>query len=601
MPASASGDVGSRLLSFARQQPDAPALQAPGLRPMTWGSLGGRIQAEAARLAAWSIGRGHVVAAAMPDRATGAALLAVLPAAATLAMLDPSLAPEAYVALLRRLRPKALIVPARGTHALEEAGRRLGIATVEARPDASGEAGGFELRLSRPTPSLDADVPCRPAWAYVGVTSGTTGRPKLVPHGHAQVLATAQAMGERLAMTPADVSAHLTPLHLANGQRTAFLLSMLNGGSVRCLPEADASALLGAIDADEVSYVSASFAIQRELVERFRTGTSVRSSRLRFVRVASGRLEPDEFAALEVAFGVPVVTGLGATEPGIVLHQRLPPLPRTRGSVGDPVACDVRLVDTRGRPVGPGEIGELQVRGPQVFDGYVDDPALDAASFVEGWFRLGDLARADDRGDYYIVGRTSELINRGGEKLAPLEIDAALRAIAGVADAAAFGVPHPRLGQEVVAAIVRRPGAIVSVEEVQSRVRATLGARRSPRQVWFVDALPRNDAGKILRSALPEWVGYRAPTADAEAPSRDLSALEASLAGLWSAALGVVPIDPDRRYLDEAGHAGRGATLVAQVRTVFGVELSPRSLAEEAGTVAGMARAVERARRTPAA
>ena len=604
MPPNGEAGVAGRLRAFAASQPDAPALSAPRMRPMRWSGLRERTDALRRCLASWGIGPGDLVAATTADRPLGAGMLAVLPASCTLAMLDPGLAPEVYAALLRRLRPRAAIVPAGIGHPLEAAARTLGLATLGAVADEPDVAGAFALTLAHAGVSPAPRGVASAAWAYVGVTSGTTGAPKLVPHGHRQVLATARAMGERLAMTPRDVSAHLTPLHLANGQRTAFLLALLNGGCVHVLPEADAGALLDAIGADEVSYVSASFAIQRELLERLRAGRCARSSRLRFVRAASGRLEPDEFARLEGAFGVPAVTGLGTTEAGIVLHQRLPPAPRTPGSVGDPVACEVRLVGADGRAAVPGEIGELQVRGPQVFDGYVDDAALDAASFVDGWFRLGDLARVDGRGDYTIVGRTSELINRGGEKLAPLEIDAALRSIAGVADAAAFGVPHPRLGQEVVAAVVRGAGATLAAEDVQALVRAALGARRSPRRVWFVDALPRNDAGKVLRSALPRWVGFEASAFDEEAHEdrrAPPTALEAALAGLWGHALGVAPVELDHRYFDDPFHAPRGADLLAQVQAVFGIALAPGALAGEAGTVEGMARAVARLRGTPAA
>ena len=148
----------------------------------------------------------------------------------------------------------------------------------------------------------------------------------------------------------------------------------------------------------------------------------------------------------------------------------MPPAPRKRDSVGAPVECEIRLVDDDGRVVERGEVGELQVRGPQVFDGYVDDPGLNATAFVDGWFRMGDLARIDEGGEVHVVGRANEVINRGGDKISPAEVDAALLSLSGVADAATFGIAHPRLGQEVVAAVVRRPGAAVTADEVQARV-----------------------------------------------------------------------------------------------------------------------------------
>ena len=165
---------------------------------------------------------------------------------------------------------------------------------------------------------------------------------------------------------------------------------------------------------------------------------------------------PRRWTGSKPPFGVPVITALASTEAGTIAHQGLPPAPRVRGSVGPLVGCEVRLADVAGRVVAPGEIGEVQVRGAQVFDGYFDDAELNAASFVDGWFRMGDLARFDAAGELHLVGRIKEQINRGGEKISPAEIDAVLRSLPGIADAGAFPVPHPRLGEEVAGGWQRR-------------------------------------------------------------------------------------------------------------------------------------------------
>ena len=173
-----------------------------------------------------------------------------------------------------------------------------------------------------------------------------------------------------------------------------------------------------------------------------------------------------------------------------------------------------------GSAVPDGEVGEIQVRGPPVFDGYLDDPALNAAAFVDGWFRTGDLGRRAADGEVHLVGRAKEVINRGGDKIAPLEIDAALHALPGVVDAAAFGVPHPRLGEEVVAAVVAQDASSFDTDAALAQLRAVLGARRAPRRIWIVDALPRNDAGKVLRRSMAAWVGFD-PAAHADAADVD--------------------------------------------------------------------------------
>ena len=265
--------------------------------------------------------------------------------------------------------------------------------------------------------------------------------------------------------------------------------------------------------------------------------------------------------------------------------------------MGPLVDCEVRLVDADGRVVPPGEVGEIQVRGPQVFDGYFDDPELDAASFLDGWFRMGDLGRFDDAGELCLAGRVKEVINRGGDKISPLEIDAVLRSFPGVSDAAAFAVPHPRLGEEVVAAVVVRPGVPLGAETVLAHANRVLGANRAPRRVWFVDGLPRTDGGKIRRGELPALVGFRGPAHDGRvvaAPAVAGSPTELALAALWAEVLQVRSIRRDADFFQLGGNALLGADLLHKVRAVFGVELTLEALRQEAATVAGMARLIGR-------
>ena len=597
-------DLTAHFLDLAARAPDAPALMAPGRETMTRGSLARHVERLRETLSAWGIGRGDVVAWSGGDRIDTAAAIAILPVSCTLAPLNPAATFDVVHGVLSRLKPKAVVVPRDGDAPVVRAARALGIAEIAVDSAGRREAGSFGLVLARRTPSLERGDRLSPAWALIGATSGSTGRPKLVPHGHRQIVACALATGERLAFGPSDVSGHLRSLHLAGGIRNAFMQSLVCGGAVNVLPESNLGALADECSRGNVTYVSASFTLFRELIARLGTRGGFDRGRLRFVRVASGRLEPAEMDRLEALLGVPVVTGLASSETGSTAQQALPPAPRKRGSVGTPVACEVRLVGEDGRVVPPGAVGELQVRGPQVFDGYVDDPGLSAAAFVDGWFRMGDLARIDEDGEIFLVGRANEVVNRGGEKISPVEVDAALRSLPGVADVAAFGVPHARLGQEVVAAVVREPGSDLTAQAVQAHAREHLGARFAPRHVWFVDALPRNDAGKVNRSALPAWVGCDARMLDDAAAPADQSAptpFEAALAGLWAGVLRVREVPRDADFFMLGGDSLRGAALLEQVRTLFGVELPVERLFDDAGTVGGMARLIEAARAKPAA
>ena len=202
----------------------------------------------------------------------------------------------------------------------------------------------------------------------------------------------------------------------------------------------------------------ASFAFHRELLACSPILSSrSRNSGLRFLRSGSGRLHPDEAERLADAAGAPVLMGLSATEAGAIAHDPLPPAPRRRGGVGLPVLDEVGVLASDGVSVTRYGQGEIVVRGPTVFDGYFDDPALTAKSFAGDWFRTGDLGRIDDDGFVFVTGRCKEVINRGGEKISPLEVDAVLETLPGVREAATFSVRHPTLGEEVVAAVVRPP------------------------------------------------------------------------------------------------------------------------------------------------
>jgi acyl-CoA synthetase (AMP-forming)/AMP-acid ligase II len=587
-------DPTAHLLAWPELQPFAPALVVHGRPPLTFHGLAERIRAVRSKLEAWGISRGDAVVWLNVDRPESAAAQAIMPSSSTIMPVSASITADAGADILGRVRPKAVAVPQGSSHLIAELAHRLRIALIEVRRDPLAPAGAFDIELVRPDVSLESPQRMAPDIAWLLGTSGSTGKPKLVPHGRRQVMAMIRAVRERLGIGPGDVSAHAVPLHLANGMRAAYMWSLLNGGAVEILPEADPDALLAAIARGGVSYYSASFAIQRELLVRLAASDGVSSGRLRFVRVASGRLEPEEMDRLEALLNVPVITGLASSESGFVAHQGLPPMPRLRGSVGTALGSEIRIVDDRVNDVPPGEVGEILVRGPQVFDGYLDDPSATAAAFSDGWVRMGDLGRRDEHGERCVVGRVKEIINRGGEKLSPSAIDPVMRAVRGVADAAAFGIPHPRLGEEVVAAVVRAHGGDCVAEDVIAAVRAKLGPRAAPRHVWFVDRLPRNDAGKLQRNLLADRFG--APAA-AAAFARDAvetrTPLEIALAALWSSVLGVDRVHAHDRFFAPGGDVRSGAQLAELIRSVFGVAIRPEVLLAEPRTLRSMSRAIE--------
>ncbi len=588
-------DVQARLLQHAASRPGAPFLAVPGRPTMHWGALACHVARVRERFTAWGLARGDIVAVSTADRTMAATLFACAPVSSTVTMIPGGPTEDACRVLLTRMSARAVVVPAGAFGALGAAARALGLPTIVASP--CEDAGAFELSCDAPSPVPTPRRPIHPpGWAYVGITSGTTDRPKLVPYSHRAIVRISDALGAVLRIVRDDVSALVTPIHLANGQRTAFLLPVMHGGSVICLPEGGVESLVAALRGGRITFLSATFTILRALLERADRDSSLRSPALRFLRVASGTLDPDEIRRLEDRFAVPVVTGLATTETGVITHQRLPPEPRTVGSAGAPLLAEIRLLGDDGEVPPRGAAGEVLVRGPQVFDGYLDDAALDAGSRLDGWFRTGDLARFDEAGDLYVVGRVKEVINRGGEKIAPLEIDAALRAIPGVVDAAAFGIPHPTLGEEIVAAVVRGEGATVTEHEVLDAVRVRLGARRAPRRLWFVDALPRNRADKVLRTSLRVRFASAASVGSAASPDDPPpSPFAAALMALWCSVLGVPRVPSGATFHSLGGDAGSAEDLVARIHAAFGVQVPAPTPGHGDETLDAMARSIERA------
>jgi acyl-CoA synthetase (AMP-forming)/AMP-acid ligase II len=593
-----AASIADALLAIAARSPDAAALYAPARTTGTFGDLAAQIAYVRDTLAAWNIAPGDVVTGVAGAREEMAGLCATLCAQSTFAPLSAHLSVEHYSDLLDRLRPHAVFVPDRADHALAGAARARGLRIVRVVPDAALPVGRYRLEL---VDRAAANVPpprSLAGLAYLLVTSGTTGRPKLVPGHHRQQVMRAQIMARWLDYSPSDRTVHIVPMHMGHGLRASLMDVLLSGASVVCLPEGDVTAFVQGLEQFRPTCLSAGFTVYRQLLARGpELASQLRAYLLRFARAGSGRLEPEEVDALEQLFEAPLLVSYSSTETCAISHDPLPPAQRRRGAAGLPVACELRVLDAANRIVEDGSAGELVVRGPLVCSGYVDDAELTARSFVDGWFRTGDAGRIDGDGYVYITGRIKELINRGGEKISPREIDRVLETVPGVEEAATFGVPHATLGEEIVAAIVRASGADLDEASVLAHARARLGPSRVPRAIHFVDQLPRTETGKLSRAALAAraWHDGRhdAPT---QLPA---SALEAELAALWMPFVRNTQLRREDDFFLAGGDSLGGARLLMRVRATYGVTLKMSSLFGEAATIAGMARVIEARRAAP--
>jgi acyl-CoA synthetase (AMP-forming)/AMP-acid ligase II len=427
--------------------------------------------------------------------AAAGALLALWTRGYAPAPLDLRLGTADLAARLRLVRPGVVLVGPQQRAVVAAALAAAGLTEAALVEVGDAPAAWRDLPPARPA---RADEP-----GLVVFTSGTTGAPKGVLLSRANLLMCAAAVAEAQVLGPADCALNALSLAHVNAPVVALLATVLSGGNVILLRRFEPAqfwrlaALHGATWANLVPPLIATLARYPRAAEGLLPAT------LRFVRSASAPLPVPVLAAFEQAFGVPVVESYGISEAASqVTINDPPPGQRVPGSVGTPRGVRLRLVDEQGAEVARGEPGEVLVQGPSVMQGYLDDPAATAVAIRDGWLHSGDLGVLDDDGRLRLVGRRTEIINRGGEKIAPRVVEDALLEHPDVRDVAAVGVPDPIYGEEIKAFVVLRDGSALRERDLRAVAAARLPLHARPRHWEIVAAIPRNAAGKVLRREL---------------------------------------------------------------------------------------------------
>lgn len=482
--------------------PSHPALVVPDGGPVvTYGALQKQVHDFAAMLHALGLGRGDRVAMALPNGIEViVAFFGIATAAATAAPLNPAYTTEEFRFYLEDIAAKALIVPMGGG---EQARTAAPAATllIEASLAVDGCV-RFIVRGASSLPRVQTD-PAPDDVALFLHTSGTTSRPKGVPLSHANLLASTTNVATTYALTPVDVSLCVMPLFHVHGLVASTLATFRSGGTVVVPPRFSASAFWPTVKTHRVTWYTAVPTIHQVLLARADEdhAPAPGTSSLRFIRSCSSALAPATLTQLEARFGCPVTEAYGMTE---AAHQMtsnpLPPGLRRPGSVGRGTGVHVAIMDEKGHLLPIGVPGEVVIQGPNVTRGYYNNPAANAAAFTDGWFRTGDQGVLDADGYLTLVGRLKELINRGGEKISPREIDEALLTHPAVAEAVSFGVPDAKYGEEVAAAVVLRRETTEAALITHCRER--LAAFKVPKQIYLVPHIPRTATGKVQRRAV---------------------------------------------------------------------------------------------------
>jgi acyl-CoA synthetase (AMP-forming)/AMP-acid ligase II/acyl carrier protein len=574
--------------------PDHPALLAPETEPLSYRALADVIETTGLRLRRLGIGRNDRVALVLPNGPEMAAAFLSVSAWATAAPLNPAYRAEELAFYLDDLDARALVVLDGFETPARSVARERGIAVVELILEGEG-AGTFRLEgESAGAPSADGRAE-RGDVALVLHTSGTTSRPKQVPLTHGNLAASASNIQRWLALGLEDRCLNVMPLFHIHGLMAALSASMVGGASVVCTPGFYAPEFFGWLRAFEPTWYTAVPTMHQAILERAAAGET--GAPLRFVRSSSASLPPRVMAALEETFGCPVVEAYGMTE---AAHQMTsnPTGAGTQkpGAVGLPAGPEVAIMDEAGRLLGQGETGEVVIRGANVTAGYVANPEANTSAFTDGWFRTGDEGHLDADGYLFLSGRIKELINRGGEKIAPREIDEVLLDHPAVQQATAFAAEHPRLGEEVAAAVVRAPGAEVTERQLQAFVGTRLAHFKVPRRIVFVDEVPKGPTGKLQRIGLADTLGVRfEEQAQPDLPhTPPRTPVEEVVAGLWTDVLGAGDLSVHERFLNAGGDSMLAMRLISRMRDALQIELSIVDFFD-AATIADQAALVEEA------
>ena len=485
-------------------QDAATAILAPGRPSLRYGDLKALVRGVGGQLRAAGISRDDRVVLVAPNGPEAASGFLAIAGVCQCAPLNPGYRDAELAHYLNDLRPKLVVHVDGGPVAVAAS---LGIATAEMRIDSSQPAGMFSLP-QLPAAGRDVAVDAS-ATALLLHTSGTTSRPKLVPLDWTNLQSSAQNITTALQLTAADRCLNIMPLFHIHGLIASVLSTLHAGGSIVCTPGLIAPSFFDWMDEFAPTWYSAVPTMHQSILARAtRHPESLRRSRLRFVRSSSAPLPVAVLHELEATFGVPVIEAYGMTE---AAHQMtsnpLPPAVRKPGSVGRAAGPEVTVLDASGKPASSGEEGDVCIRGGNVTTGYLENVTANQESFRNGWFYTGDRGRMDADDYLFLTGRTKEIINRGGEKISPREVDEVLMGHHAVRQCLTFALPDSQLGEEVGVAVVRRADASVEEAQLQRFVTDHLADFKVPRRVFFLDEIPTGPTGKLQRIGLAERLG----------------------------------------------------------------------------------------------
>lgn len=583
--------VGGLLDFYARTTPTAPALLAPGRRPLSYGELGATTEHLVRTLRGFGTAPADRIAVALPRGADSALALIAVASACACIPVNPELTVDELQRYFSELKLTALVTRGDMNSASRDVAKALDIAVIDFMLGPETDLGGCEFIGPTIGPACANGAARADDDAFILLTSGTAARPKMVPLTHRNVCLSAYNAGRVLSLTSHDRLLNALPLFHAHGLISGLLTALAAGSSVICTEGFDAQSFLGWMRDLQPTWYTAVPTIHRALLTAAEADPDrFRSSTLRVIRSASASLAPAILEGLEALFGVPVLETYGMTEAASQIAANPFEL-RKIGSVGRAAGPEIAIMDATGRMCARGEQGEIMLRGPNMSRGYYNDEAATQAAFRKGWFRTGDLGYLDADGYLFIVGRIKDVINRGGQKVSPLEVEEVLLSHPAVLEAGVFAIPHPKLGENIAAVVVLRANSEATSDQLRQFTRKRLAAYKVPSLIRSVAALPRGASGKIKRNALSELISAASDGTETQSPR---TALETELAEIWAKLLELPQVGVDQEVFALGADSLAATQMRSRLRERFNVDFSFEDIFDCA-TVAALAERIETA------
>ena len=561
------------------KRPSATAISAPKRRPLTYSNLYDFMEEIIGQLSSFGFEPTDRIAIVMPNGPEMATLFLAVSSCATSAPLNSEYKESDFDFYLTDLNAKALIIHAELDSAARRAAEAHNLPIIELIPKIDDEAGRFSLSSQKNLHPVERKFTTSEDVALVLHTSGTTSRPKLVPLTHANLIDSANSIQEALNLSQNDCCLNVMPLFHIHGLVGVLLSSVRAGAEIHCTPGFSGSQFFKWFKESQPTWYSAVPTMHQAILNRAESHLDmIKTSRLRFIRSSSASLPPTVMKEIENVFGVPVIEAYGMTEASHQMTSNfLPPGIRKPGSVGVAAGPEVAIMDESGNLLHPNQTGEIVIRGANVMLGYENNPEANKNAFNHNWFRTGDQGFLDSEGYLYITGRLKEIINRGGEKISPREVDEALMEHIAVDQAVTFAVPHSRLGEDVAAAVVLKDGAKIDERELRELAFSQLADFKVPSQILIVNQIPKGPTGKLQRIGLAEKLTHdlKVEYIQPRNPVEDI------IARIWSDVLNLDKISVRDNFFILGGDSLMATRVVSRLRRAFNIDLPIPTLFRE--------------------